>query len=116
MADFYDVQEDGTVVLRLSVVPGAGRSAVAGRHGDALRVRVGAPPEKGRANAAVVELVASTLGVKPVDVTLVAGETSRSKRVAVKGVEADDVRRRLEDEIERAGNAAGSDRVARRRR
>ena len=116
MAEIYEVKDDGTVVLRLSVVPGAGRSTVTGRHGDALRVRVGAPPERGRANAAVVELVATTLGVKPADVTLVAGETSRTKRVEVKGIEEDDLRRRLDEALDTAGNAAGSDRVARRRR
>jgi uncharacterized protein (TIGR00251 family) len=116
MPDFYDVQDDGTVVLRVAVSPGAGRSAVVGRHGDALKVRVGAPPERGRANEAVVQLVATTLGAKPKDVTLVSGETSRTKRVAVRGVEVDDVRRRLDDALDEAGNAAGSDRVARRRR
>lgn len=116
MAEIYDVDEDGTVVLRLSVVPGAGRSMVAGRHGDALRVRVAAPPEKGRANTAVVELVASTLGVEPAAVTLVSGESSRSKRVRVQGIEEGDLRRRLDGAIDRAGNAGASDRVARRRR
>jgi uncharacterized protein (TIGR00251 family) len=115
MSDIYDVQDDGTVVLRLSVSPGAGRSAVVGRHGDALKVRVGAPPERGRANEAVVQLVASVVGAKPKDVTLVSGDTSRSKRVAVKGVEPDDIGRRLDDAIEDAGNASASDRVARRR-
>jgi uncharacterized protein (TIGR00251 family) len=104
------------VLLRLSVSPGAGRSAVVGRHGDALKVRVGAPPERGRANEAVVELVARTVGAKPKDVTLVSGETSRQKRVSVRGVDADDLRRRLDDAIDDAGNASGSDRVARRRR
>jgi uncharacterized protein len=116
MAEIYDVQDDGTVLLRLSVSPGAGRSAVVGRHGDALKVRVGAPPERGRANEAVVQLVARTVGAATKDVTLVSGETSRQKRVAVRGVEVDEVHKRLDDAIDEAGNAAGSDRVARRRR
>lgn len=93
--DVFDVGDDGSVVLRLHVVPGAGRTAVTGRHGDALKVRVAAPPEKGRANDACVALVAATLGVPAGQVELVSGPSSRSKRVRVSGVEADDVRRLL---------------------
>ena len=49
--------EAATIVLRLHVQPGAGRSAVTGRYGDAVKVKVAAPPERGRANEAVVDLV-----------------------------------------------------------
>jgi uncharacterized protein (TIGR00251 family) len=93
--DVFDEGGDGSVVLRLHVVPGAGRTAVTGRHGDALKVRVAAPPERGRANDACVALVASTLGIAPGQVELVSGPSSRSKRVRVSGIEADDVRRLL---------------------
>ena len=93
--EVFDVGDDGSVVLRLHVVPGAGRTVVAGRHGDALKVRVAAPPERGRANDACVALVADTLGVAPGRIELVSGPASRSKRVRVSGVEADDVRRLL---------------------
>lgn len=93
--EVFDVAEDGAVVLRLHVQPGAGRTAVAGRHGDAVKVRVAAPPEGGRANEACLALVASTLGVKAADVTLVSGPSSRAKRVRITGVEPDDVRRLL---------------------
>lgn len=97
--DPFDVTDDGAVVLRLHVQPGAGRTAVAGRHGDALKVRVAAPPEGGRANDACLALVASILGVKPADAELTGGASSRSKRVRVSGVEPDDVRRLLEDAV-----------------
>ena len=93
--DVFDEGEDGAVVLRLHVQPGAGRTAVVGRHGDALKVRVAAPPERGRANDACVALVAETLGVPAAQVELVSGPASRAKRVRVTGVEADDVRRLL---------------------
>ena len=93
--DFFDVADDGSVVLRLHVQPGAGRTAVGGRHGDALKVRVAAPPERGRANDAVVGLVADTLGVPAAQVEVVSGPASRAKRVRVSGIEADDVRRLL---------------------
>jgi uncharacterized protein (TIGR00251 family) len=104
-----DIEADGAVLLRLHVQPGAGRSAVVGRHGDALKVRVAAPPTGGRANDAVLALVAETLGVKGSDVELVGGGSSRSKRVRVKGVEADEVRKHLERAI---GNAGGGPSVS----
>lgn len=93
--DLFDVGDDGAVVLRLHVHPGAGRTAIVGRHGDALKVRVAVPPEQGRANEACVALVASTLGVTKGQVELVSGQSSRSKRVRITGVEVDEVRRLL---------------------
>ena len=98
--------ETVTIVLRLHVQPGAGRSAVTGRYGDAVKVKVAAPPERGRANEAVIELVASLLGAKPTQVGLVSGESSRTKRVQVTGVVVDDVRRVLTDQVA-SGNKAG---------
>ncbi|MCU1372826.1 MAG: hypothetical protein JWO68_112 [Actinomycetia bacterium] len=105
--DPFDVRADGTVVLRLHVQPGAGRSEVVGRHGTALKVRVGAPPDKGRANDAVLALVADVLGVARSAVELVAGPTSRAKRVAVRGRTPEEVRLAL-------GNATAAVPVARR--
>src|ERR1700687_2738761 len=72
-----------TAVLRVHVQPGAGRSAAVGRYGDALKVRVAAPPEGGRANQATVALVASLLGVKEAQVEVVSGGTSRAKRLKI---------------------------------
>ncbi|MEY2478733.1 MAG: uncharacterized protein QOG87_4048 [Actinomycetota bacterium] len=98
-----DIEAEGTVLVRLHVQPGAGRAAVVGRHGDALKVRVAAPPTGGRANDAVLELLAEVLGVKAADLELVGGASSRSKRVRVTGVEPDDVRKRLENAVGNAG-------------
>jgi uncharacterized protein len=106
----FDIEAEGTVLLRLHVQPGAGRSAVVGRHGDALKLRIAAPPVGGRANQAVLELLASTLGAKPADVELVGGDSSRSKRARVKGVEIDDLKRRLETAIENAGQGPSAKR------
>ena len=93
--DLFDVTAEGDVVLRLHVQPGAGRTAVVGTYGDALKVRVAAPPEGGRANEACLALVAETLGVKADAVELSGGQSSRSKRVRVKGLEAEEVEGRL---------------------
>src|SRR5579864_3753427 len=72
-------EEEPTVsaVLRVHVQPGAGKSAATGRYGDALKVRVAAPPQGGRANQATVSLIASLLGVKDNQVELVSGQSSR---------------------------------------
>lgn len=72
--------KDG-VVLAVRVHPGAGSTGLIGRHGAALKVRVGAPPTGGRANDAVIALVADLFGLKPAEVVLVSGQTSRDKRV-----------------------------------
>jgi uncharacterized protein (TIGR00251 family) len=83
----YDV-DDGGVVLAVRVQPGAARPGVVGRHGDAVKVRVAAAPEQGKANAALVELLAAELGVRRADVEVVAGRTNRTKRVRIAGVDA----------------------------
>ena len=103
--ELFDIAGDDSVVLRLHVQPGAGRTAIVGRHGDALKVRVAAPPEGGRANEACRALVASTFGVKDSDVELTSGESSRTKRVTIRGVDPTLVARRLEDAIAAGGNA-----------
>jgi uncharacterized protein (TIGR00251 family) len=97
--DLYDIDADGNVLLRVHVQPGAGRSAAVGRHGDALKVRVAAPPEGGRANDALLALLASVLGLKAPQLELVSGASSRTKRVKITGIEADDAKRLLESAI-----------------
>jgi uncharacterized protein (TIGR00251 family) len=81
--------------VRLRVVPGAGRTGVVGRHGDAWKVRVTAPPERGRANDAVVELLSTTLGVPRASVSLVSGHGGRDKIVELAGITEADLEQRL---------------------
>lgn len=76
-----------TTRLRLHVVPGAKRSAVVGRHGDAWKVRVTAPPERGAANDAVVRLLADALDVPVRAVAVVSGHGTREKTVEVAGID-----------------------------
>jgi uncharacterized protein len=85
----------GATRLRLRVVPGARDSGVVGRHGEAWKVRVTAPPERGRANDAAVRLLADTLRIAPESVTLVAGHGSRDKVVEVAGLDRAEAERRL---------------------
>jgi uncharacterized protein (TIGR00251 family) len=111
----FESAGDDEVVLRVHVQPGTGRSAVVGRHGDALKVRVAAPPVEGRANEALVHFLAATLGVQEDAVALVSGESSRAKRVRISGVEPDEVKHLLEDAAA-SGNAPSARGVGRRGR
>jgi hypothetical protein len=81
--------------LRLRVSPGATRAGVVGRHGDAWKVRVSAPAESGRANDAVVRLLADTLELPRAAVALVSGHAARDKIVELAGVEPEQIERRL---------------------
>ena len=92
--ELYQAAGDDAVVLNVHVHPGAGRTAVVGRHGAALKLRVAAPPERGRANDACAALLVETFG--PATVELVGGASSRSKRYRLVGVDPEEFRRRLE--------------------
>jgi uncharacterized protein (TIGR00251 family) len=72
-----------TLVLELHVQPGASRTEVAGTHGDALKVRLAAPPVDGKANAELLRFLAEAFGVPRRDVTLLRGESSRAKVVRI---------------------------------
>jgi len=71
------------VTVRVLVVPGASRTEIKGLHGDMIRVRVAAPPEGGKANRAVLDLLQGTVGGKAV---LLSGDASRNKVVLLRGV------------------------------
>jgi len=81
--------------LQLRVSPGAGRAQVVGRHGGGWKIRVTAAPEAGKANEAVVRLLATTLGLPRRDLEIVSGHTARDKVVAVAGLELNETERRL---------------------
>lgn len=100
----FEALADDDAVLRVHVQPGTGRSAFVGKHGNAVKVRVAAPPVEGKANEALLALFVHELGLKAEQVTLLSGESSRSKRVKITGIEADDLRRLL-DEAVAAGSA-----------
>jgi uncharacterized protein len=85
-----------TTRLRLRVTPGAASAGIVGRHGDAWKVRVTAAPENGRANDAVVRLLAELFDVARDDVTIVAGHGSRDKVVELAGIDGDEAERRLD--------------------
>ena len=81
--------------VRLRVSPGARRAHVVGRHGEAWKVRVAAPAEGGRANEAVVRLLAETLSLPREAVTLVSGHGARDKIVQLAGLDPTQIEQRL---------------------
>jgi uncharacterized protein len=87
-----------SVRLSIKVVPGAARDEIAGWLGDALKLRVSAAPERGKANAAVEALLARALALPRGAVRVVAGETSARKTVEIDGASEEEIRARLAEE------------------
>jgi uncharacterized protein len=82
--------------LSVTVSAGASRREIVGRHGDGWKATVTAPAERGRANEALLDLLAEALSVPNHDLTVVGGHTSRHKVVEVAGLDEEEVSRRLE--------------------
>ena len=83
------IQESpGGVVFTAKIVPGSSRTVVAGILGGMVKVKVAAPPEKGKANQALVRFLADCLGVRKNDVTILSGQTNPVKQVQVTGITA----------------------------
>ena len=79
-------------LIAVHVQPGAKKSAVAGLHGEALKIRIAAPPVEGKANEALVVFVAKALGVPRRAVSIVKGESLREKLLLVADAAADPAR------------------------
>ena len=91
MNDWYRKTAEGWVIA-VHVQPGAKKSAAAGLHGGALKLRIAAPPVEGKANDALVEFIADALGVPRRAVSVVKGASSREKKVLVADASADPAR------------------------
>ena len=83
--------------LHLRVSPGATRSRIVGKHGDGWKIHVTAPPEDGRANAAVVRLIADAVSVSRGAVSVVSGHGGKDKIVELAGIELGRAERRLNE-------------------
>lgn len=94
---FHQRGRDGRLLLTLHIQPGAKKTEVCGLHGDALKIRLAAPPVDGKANAALLAFVADRLGLSKSAVSLKSGQTSRRKVVEVAEPPADAVQRLLPD-------------------
>lgn len=88
-------ERNGDLILRVRASPGAARDRVLGVHGGALKVSVRAPPEGGKANAAVARLLAAGLGLRAGQLRLVRGKSSRDKSFLLDGVSRQELAARL---------------------
>jgi uncharacterized protein (TIGR00251 family) len=82
---------DGHLIFNVKVVPRASRSELVGEQDGTLRVRIAAPPVAGAANEELIRLLAKKLEVRASSVTIVSGEASRMKKIAVKGITAQEL-------------------------
>jgi len=95
------LRKDGDdVILNLHIQPGAKKTEIVGLHGDALKIRLAAPPVDGKANAALVAFIAAKVGAGRIKgklaVEVISGQTSRAKRVRVAGIAPTDVLKALD--------------------
>ena len=86
MSLWYRMGADGCVTLTLHIQPGARKTELAGLHGDALKIRLAAPPVDGKANAALIDFIADRLEIARSAVRLKSGQSSRRKVLEVSGV------------------------------
>lgn len=86
---------EGGVTFAVQVVPRASKNEIVGMQGDALRIRLTAPPVEGQANEALIAFLAQRLGVRKSQVEIAAGATSRRKIVRVMGVSSQEVEQKL---------------------
>ncbi len=83
-----DIKEDSAgIILPVRASPGAKRDSLAGEHAGALKIAVSAPPDKGKANEAIIEVLSETLDVPKSNITLITGATSRQKKFRIEGID-----------------------------
>jgi len=79
------IESDDSIVFMTRVIPRASKSEIIGEYEGNLKVRISAPPVDGAANAEIVKVLAKAFGVGRSNVSIVSGETSKTKRVSVRG-------------------------------
>ena len=89
--------------LSVRAQPNARRAGILGEHGGAVRVAVNVPPEQGKANAAVANVLAEALACRASEVVLVSGPSNRSKRFLIVGLDPATIRDRLDQAARRSG-------------
>jgi uncharacterized protein (TIGR00251 family) len=83
------------ITLKIHLQPRASRNEIDGWHGDALKVRVTAPPFEGKANKAVQKFLGDQLGIPPAQIAIIAGQRSREKVLRISGLSRAEVERAL---------------------
>ncbi len=88
------VTQEG-IVLPVRAQPGARRNAIVGQQADALKIAVTAPPDRGRANEAIVEVLSESLGISKSQIQLHSGPTSRQKKFLIRNKSLEEVQQWL---------------------
>ncbi len=81
-------EKEGSLTFTVRVVPRASKSGIVGEHNGAVKVRLTSPPVDGAANAELIKLLAKSFGVARSEVSMIAGETSKTKRIRISGATA----------------------------
>lgn len=97
MSDWFRLAGDGRITLTLHIQPGAKKTEFAGRHGDALKIRLAAPPVDGKANEALIRFIADALKLPKSAVNLKSGLSSRRKVLEINGTTVEAVGRFVND-------------------
>ena len=103
MPDLEISQLDDSVVLTVKVVPGSSRTKIAGTLDKVLKVKISAPPEKGKANAELTVFFAKLLNIRKKDVSLASGTTSTIKQLQINGVTLQYVEMVIADILNKTG-------------
>jgi uncharacterized protein (TIGR00251 family) len=83
-------------VIRIKLLPKSSRNQVVGREGDHFKVKVTAPPVEGRANKALIDLLAKKLGVPKSHIEIISGKSSRLKSIRIDGLSIEEITRKVE--------------------
>jgi len=94
MAEFAS-QAGSDVIINVKIVPGSSKTAIAGLLGDKLKIKVAAPPEKGKANENLIAFLADILSVKKSDITVISGLTNPIKQLRIRSALMEQVRLKL---------------------
>ena len=93
MSDWCRDAGNGRITLTLHIQPGAKKTEFAGLHGDALKIRLAAPPVDGKANEALIRFMAESLQLPKAAITLKSGQTSRRKVLELTGTSGEAIKR-----------------------
>ena len=86
------VTTNSGIILSIRTQPGSSKNRIIGEYGGRLKLAVTAAPEKGRANKAVIELLADTLHISESSIHIISGESSRDKRLMIEGLTPEDIK------------------------
>lgn len=89
------IQTSNGIIFQVKVVPGSSKTCFEGIYADALKIKLSAAPEKGKANEALIDFLAEKLGIKKKFIKVVSGQTSKTKKIAAEQITAQEFLEKL---------------------